>query len=99
LGKRWLILLIVTVPSVANDIDEDIFVKLLPILKGNMHCLMDEFGLIGVDMNDWSLNGFSYVCTVESSSSLGWGCCETDLIVGNNMNNPIRLIMGKITHL
>lgn len=92
-------MLIVSVPSVTNNIYENIFMELLSILEGNMHSFVDELGLVSIDMNNWCLNRFGNISTVKASSSFCWGRRKSNLVIGYDMNNSVRLIMGQVAHL
>lgn len=59
LGKKWLILLIMTKSSITDKINEDVFFELLTILNSYLHTMIKKIGLISINMNDWSSNNFS----------------------------------------
>lgn len=50
---------------------------------------MHELWLVSVDMNDRGLDGFGNVCAVESCTGLGGGCGETDLVVGDDVDDAV----------
>lgn len=99
LGECRLILLIVAVPSVSNDVHKNVFSENLPVLYCQLHDFIHHFGLICIYVKDWCLDSFSDVSTIQPSPCLCWGCCEADLVVGNNMDDPVSLVMLKIRHL
>ncbi len=64
-----------------------------------MHSFVNQFRFICIDVNDWRLDSFGNITAVQSCSSLWWGCGETDLVVGDDMNHSSCIIVRKIRHL
>ena len=89
LSKSRLILLVMTVSTIPDDIDENVLMELLAVFKGNMYGFVHELGLVGIYVNDRSLNRPSNVSTIKPSSSLSRCSRETDLIVSDYMDDAI----------
>lgn len=87
LGEGRLILFIVTVPSIAYNIDEDIFVKLLSVGDCDFHALIEDVGDISVDVDDWGIDCFGHFGAVEGRTTLFGDCCKTDLVIVDDMDN------------
>ena len=96
---RGLVLLVVAVTAIADYVDEDVFVELLTILYGDLHCLVHKLWLISVHVKYWSLDRFCDVSTIKTSSGFGRSCSKTNLIICYDMDDTIGLIMRKISHL
>lgn len=50
-------------------------------------------------MEDRSINRFSKIRSIVSGSSFAWNCCETNLIVDNNMNCSSNSVILQVLHL
>jgi hypothetical protein len=64
LGKERLVLLIVTISSIANDVNENVLLELLLIGDGNLHTAIQKIWLISVDMDYRGPDGLGYLCTI-----------------------------------
>lgn len=86
LCERWLIKFVVTIFSITDQINNDIMIELLAILSCGGKNVMHIFKTLSINMEDRSINRFSQIRSIVSRSSFAWNCCETDLIINNNMN-------------
>ena len=96
LSKGGLILLIVTVSSVSDYINKNIFLELLSIINSKLDDLVDLLRIISVHMNDRSLDCFCHICAIETTPSFSRGCSKANLVIGHNMDDAIDVIMVKI---
>lgn len=99
LSETWLIEFVVSVLSVSDDIDDNILLEFLSVLEGQFEDLVNKFWSISVNVEDWSLNGFSQISTIERSSILCWNSGKTNLVIDNNMNETSTLIAFKVLEL
>ena len=65
LRENRLILLIVSISPVSDNINEDVFIELLPVSHGNLHALVKDIRHVSVDMNHWSVDSFSHLSAVK----------------------------------
>lgn len=65
LGKGRLILLVMSISPVTYDINEDVFLELLPIGDCNFHAFIEDVRLISIDMDYGGINSFSDLSAVE----------------------------------
>ena len=87
------------VPTVPDDIDEDVLLELLTVVDGKLDHLIHLLRLITVDVDDWRLDRFGNVCAVEAASSLGRGSGEPDLVVCHNVDHAVDVVVVKVGHL
>ena len=64
LSEERLILFIVPVSSVADDIDEDVFLELESVSHGDLHASVEDGWLISIYVEDGSSNNFGNFCAV-----------------------------------
>lgn len=96
LSEIRLILLVVTVSSISNDVNEDIFLEFLSILNCNFHALVQDIGLITIYVDYWSIDCLCYLrAVVRRSTAIGISR-ESDLIVQDDVNNTSRTVIDKI---
>lgn len=99
LGEGRLVLLIMSVSPVADNIDKNILSEFLAIVHSQFDRLVDEFGLIGVHMNNGSLDGLSHTSAVQSSSCFSGSSGKSDLVVSNDVDDSINVVMVEVCHL
>ena len=85
--------------SVANQVDDYVLIILLTVLSSQLESCRDVFEGIGVNVENWSLNGFGKICAVGSRSALAWNSGESDLVVHNDMNRSTNTIVSETLHL
>ena len=64
LSENRLILLIVSISSVSNNINKDIFVKFLTISHSDLDDLVQNVRSVSVYMDNRGIYCFSYLCAV-----------------------------------
>ena len=64
LSECGLILLVVTVSSVSNYIDEDVFVEFLTICYCDLHDSVENVRNISVYVDYWGIDCFCYLCAI-----------------------------------
>lgn len=99
LRKERLVLLVVTEPSVADNVNEDIFFKLLSVLNCDLHAMVQKIWLVCVNVNDWSTNDFGNLGAVVGRSGLPRVGCKPNLVVHNNVDNSSRRIINQVLKL
>ena len=52
--------------SVADQVNDYVLIILLTVFSSQLESCRDVFEGVGVDMENWSLNGFGKVCAVGS---------------------------------
>ena len=86
LGEHWLVDLVVAVPSVADDVDDDIALPLLAPLGGDLHDLANGLDVVTVDVKDRSVKRLGDIRAVRGGAAeLGIGR-EGNLVVHNNVD-------------
>jgi len=96
LSESRLILLIMSISSKANNINEDVLLKLLSVGNCNFHAFVKNVRDISVDVNDGSIDCLGNLCTVVWRSTLFWIGGEANLVVEYNMNNTSRTVIDQI---
>ena len=94
LGERGLVTFIVAKAPVAEHVDDDGLVKLLPELDRDLRGIDDGFGIIAVDMNDRRLDHFGTVRRIGRGPRMARHGGEADLIVDDEMDRasgPVSL--------
>ena len=99
LCETWLIELVVTHLSVTDQVDDDVMFIYLTILCGNLENIVDVFHAVGIDVEDWGVNGLGEIGSVHSTSTLDWNGSETDLIVDNDVNRTTNRVIVQVLHL
>ena len=64
LREQRLVALVMTVPAVADHVDDDRLLELLPELDGDLGNVRDRFGIIGVDVENRGLDHARHVGTI-----------------------------------
>lgn len=64
LSESRLILLIMSISSKANNINEDVLLKFLSVGNCNFHAFVKNVRDISVDVNDGSIDCLGNLCTV-----------------------------------
>jgi hypothetical protein len=96
LSKVRLILLVVTVSSIANDINKNVLLELLTILNCDLHTFVQNIRLISIDMDYWGISCFCHLGAIERRSALVGVGCETDLVVEDNVNDASGAVVHKV---
>ena len=83
----------------ANEIDDYIFLELLPVLCCNFEGTHNIGHALCVYMEDWSVDGFCDICAVVARSLPIRSCSESNLIIYYNVNSASNLIVLQRLHL
>merc|ERR1712142_465087 len=99
LSKHGLINLVVTMLPVSNQVDDNILVpggSPFSSYVGHQH---NSLGVISVDVENWSVDDPADICAVRRGSGVSGISCESDLVVGNNMNCSPGCIIRQFSHV
>src|SRR5690348_3508712 len=88
LRERWLVGLVMTVSSIADEIDEKILMEAMPVGNREADHLDARFGVVGVHMYDGNLEALREIARVVRRPPLLRVGGESDLIVGNDVQRP-----------
>ena len=91
LGEHRLVDLVVSVLSVADQIDNDVLVPGCPPLGGDVGDQHHRLGIVGVDVEDGGVDDAAHVGTVGGGAGVAGVCRETDLVVRNDMNGSLNI--------
>lgn len=87
LGEGWLISLVMAVLSVADQVDNDIRAELSAPIGSKLANEVDSLDIIGVDVEDWSINGLGDIGTVGGGAGETWVSGETNLVVDDQVDS------------
>lgn len=87
LSERWLIKLIVTKLTVANQVNNNVSEELLTILCRELEGALHILHRVSVNVEDRSIDGLGDITAVLARSALVWSGGEANLIVHYNMNS------------
>ena len=79
--------------SVAYKVDDDITVKLLSELSGELESALDIFHTVSVHVENWRVNCFGDISAVGAGSGLAWVSCETNLVVDDNVDGTADFVV------
>src|SRR5215471_14482983 len=86
LGKRRLVALVVPVPAIAKQVDDDVLLELLAVFGGGASDLDNGFGIIAVNMKDRRLDALCNVRGIRARSRRRRARREADLVVDDDVN-------------
>ena len=86
LRETWLIRLVVSLLSIADDINDDIGLELLSPISSELMDESDSFSVITIDVEDRTIVSLANVCSIWRGSCETRISSETNLIVDNNMD-------------
>jgi len=81
--------------SVAYKVDDDITVKLLSELSGELESALDIFHTVSVHVENWRVNCFGDISAVGSRSRFARVSCETNLVVYDNVDGAADSVVIK----
>lgn len=87
LSEGRLVEFIVAQTTETHNIDHDVFLEFLAILKGQFGHFVNHFRVVRVHVENRSPDGFGHFSAVESTASITLGGSKTDLVIGNNMQS------------
>lgn len=95
LGERGLVGLVVTLLTVADDVDDNVTLELGTPVGSNLADVVDSLNVIGVHVEDRSVNGLGNVRAVRGGAGEAGVSGETDLVVHNNVDSTTGGVGGK----
>lgn len=90
LSKHRLINLIVTMSSVSNQVNNNILVPGGAPFGGDVGHQHHGLGIVGVDVEDGSVDDSTDVGTVGGGSGVSGVSGEANLVVSNNVNGSLK---------
>ena len=99
LGEARFVALVVAVLAVAEQVDEDVAAKKLPVLHGKAHGMHNRLYVVSVDVKHWSEHHLCHVGTVDRGAGVEVVRGESDLVVNDHVNGSARGIAVKALHL
>ena len=84
--------LIVAVAAIADQVDDDIALKFLPIIKRNLRAKDHRFWVITIDVQDRRVNHFGNIGAIEGTTRIFHFGGEADLIINHHMNGAANAI-------
>ena len=86
LGDHRLVLLVVAKPAVADEVDDDVFAELHPIVQRDLGNETHRFGIIAINVEDRHFEHLRYIAAVQRGSRIAQiRSCETDLVVDDDV--------------
>ena len=99
LRERGLVDLIVSVLAVPNQIHDHVVRILLTVSRCKSKNTNNCFGVIGVNVKDGCIKRFAKIRGVDGRATLPRICCETNLVVSDNVNCPTGAVPLETCHL
>ena len=99
LGEARFVALVVAVLAVAEQVDEDVAAKKLPVLHGKAHGMHNRLYVVSVDVKHRSEHHLGHVGTVDRGAGVEVVRGESDLVVNDHVNGSARGIAVKALHL
>src|SRR5262245_6683835 len=99
LSEAWLIALVMAPASIADQIDQKIFVEGLTISKCQPSRFDAGHGIIGIDMHNRDGEALSKIAGVERAATIARIGGKTKLIIGNNMDCAARPVSRQARHI
>ena len=96
LGKRRLVALVVTVPAVAEQVDDDVLVKFAAVFGGGAGDFDDRFGIVAIDVKDRRLHRLGDVGGVGARPRRRRGGGKADLVVDDHMDRAAGAKTGQL---
>jgi hypothetical protein len=98
LGERRLIGLVVTVLSVADDVDDDVLLELGPPVGGELADKVDGLDVVSVDVEDGGVDRLGDVGAVGRRTGESGVCRETNLVVDDDVDGSSGSVVGERVH-
>ena len=86
LGEGRLVGLVVPVPPIAEQIDDDVLLELLAVFGGDAGDLYDGFRIIAVDVKDRRLDALGHIGGIRARPRGRRARRKADLVVDDDMN-------------
>ena len=85
--------------SVADEINDDIMVELLPVIGCDLEDLCDIITAITIDVENRGIDRLGKVCAILSTSSFLGSSGKTNLVIDNHMDGAADTVVGEVLHL
>ena len=92
LGVGWLVTLVVTVPSVSDEIDDDVVVIFGPVGHGEPDSRQTRLRIVGVDVDDREAESLGEVACVSCGPAVDRQRGESNLIVDDDVDRAARRV-------
>ena len=99
LGHRGVVALVVSATAVADDVDDDVTLELLPIVESELRHTHYGFWVVAVDMKDRRLNCLGNVGGVLRGAALTGRRSEADLVVDHDVHRAASAVRAQLRHL
>lgn len=96
LSEAGFVNLVVAVESVADHVDENVFVELFPVSNHEFTSSDDSFGVIRVYSQDRHAEWLHDVRSICEAAIIFRVCRESDLVVCNNVNSTFAFKLGQL---
>ena len=90
LGIRRVVALVMPVPPIAHDIDDNVLLELLPEVVRHLRDANDRLGIIAVYMPDRALYCSRDVRRIVARPRFFRRCRKADLVIDDDVNGPAR---------
>ena len=87
LSELWFVYLIVSILSVADQVNQNVSFPLLFVVNTKVHHSVNVFDILWVNMDYWSIKGLCNITAVFWASRVDWFRCITQLVVGDDVNS------------
>lgn len=94
LGEAGFVEFVVTIATVADEVDEEIFFEFALVGEGDASNFDTGGGVIGIDVEDGDFEAFGEVTGVKGAASIVGKGREAELIVGDDMDRATCPIAG-----
>ncbi len=99
LGVRRFVRLVVTPPPIADDVDDDVVVKLLPVVEGHADRPQHRLRIVAVDVENGRFDALRHVGAEIGGARFFGAGGVADLIVHDDVHGPPGGISGKLAHV
>lgn len=99
LSEAGLIELVVTHLTVTNEVDDDVMVELLAVLRSDLEAVVNVLHAVSVDMEDGSADSLGEVRGVHVTATLGGHGGETNLVVHDDVDGATDAVVLQVLHL
>src|SRR5207247_1100742 len=88
LSERWLVRLVVSVTTIADDVDQEVLSEFRPVLDRQSDHVNARLRIVGVDVNDRNFESLCQIAGVACRPRIAWIRRESDLIVYDDVKRP-----------
>ena len=99
LSEAGLVELIVTHLTVTNEVNDDVVVELLAVLRRDLETMVHSLHVVRIDMEDRSADSLGEVRSIHVTAALGRHSRETNLVVHDDVNSATDAVVLQVLHL